>query len=79
MAARYFLSSISVHYLIMLQVLLKMTTTKFDVLKFNGINYALWKLKMNVALVKDDYAIAISGKENEPKWMTNSNLKLKIK
>ncbi|KAE8704116.1 hypothetical protein F3Y22_tig00110461pilonHSYRG00160 [Hibiscus syriacus] len=47
--------------------------TKFDIEKFNGRNFLLWKLKMNVILRKDGYLAAISERPvdftDDNKWI----------
>lgn len=35
--------------------------TKFEIPKFNGKNFAKWKIKMHAILVKNGYAIALKG------------------
>lgn len=56
-----------------------MTFTKFDEPMFTKTNYAPWKLKMNVVLVKDDYAVEIRGKENKPKEIGDLDFEKKNK
>lgn len=34
-------------------------TTKFESPKFNGNNFAMWKVKIHVILVKDGYALTL--------------------
>ena len=46
------------------------SSTKFEIPRFNGSNYPAWKLKMHV-LIKDRCVVALKGKENKPKGMTN--------
>lgn len=43
------------------------------------IIYSLWKLKMNVVLVKNGCAIAIECKENKPKGMFDDDFNEKDK
>ncbi|PON87731.1 hypothetical protein TorRG33x02_164260 [Trema orientale] len=43
------------------------SSTKFDMPRFNDSNHLAWKLKMHAILIKDGYAVALKGKENNPK------------
>lgn len=43
--------------------------TKFGILYFNWTNFAPWKLKMNMVLVKDNYEVILLGKEDKLKGM----------
>ncbi|KAI6682021.1 hypothetical protein NL676_035902 [Syzygium grande] len=45
------------------------TSTKFEVPKFNGSNYPLWKLNMQAMLVKDGCVVALSCKDEKPTEM----------
>jgi hypothetical protein len=47
------------------------STTKFEIPRFDGMNFALWKLKMHAVLVKDGCAVALLGSENRPEGMTD--------
>ena len=47
------------------------SSTKFEILRFNGFNYPAWKLKMHAIFIKDECAIALTGKENKPEGMTD--------
>ncbi|KAI6692419.1 hypothetical protein NL676_020129 [Syzygium grande] len=49
------------------------TSTKFEVPKFNGSNYPLWKLKMQAVLVKDGCAVALAGKDEKPTEMKDED------
>ncbi|KAK6256141.1 hypothetical protein SCA6_017446 [Theobroma cacao] len=45
--------------------------TKFEIPRFDGTNFALWKLKMHVVLVKDGCVVALLTKEDKPEDMTD--------
>lgn len=42
---------------------------QFEILCFDGTNFAFWKLKMNTILIKDGYVVAIE-KYGKTKDMT---------
>ncbi|KAK9113082.1 hypothetical protein Scep_020601 [Stephania cephalantha] len=44
---------------------------KFEIPRFDGTNFALWKLKMQAVLVKDGCAVALLGKDGKPEGMTD--------
>lgn len=46
------------------------STTKFDVEKFNGTNFSLWKMKIRAILRKDNCLTAIEGR---PTDLTDDN------
>ncbi|GKV52302.1 hypothetical protein SLEP1_g58891 [Rubroshorea leprosula] len=45
--------------------------TKFEIPRFDGSNFALWKLKMHAVLVKDGCAVALLPREEKPEGMTD--------
>lgn len=42
------------------QSVLEAMATKYDIEKFNGINFSLWKLKMKALLKKDNCLVVIT-------------------
>ena len=46
-------------------------TIKFEIPKFNGKNFAMWKVKMHAILVKVGCAMALKGKSLKPVGMTD--------
>lgn len=45
-------------------------TTKFKIPKFDGKNFAIWKMMMHVILVKEGYAVALKGRCLKPSKIT---------
>lgn len=52
-------------------------TTKFEILKFSGKNFAIWKVKIHEILVKDGCAIALKGKNLNLAGMTDLHFVVK--
>ncbi|GLJ17022.1 hypothetical protein SUGI_0294540 [Cryptomeria japonica] len=48
------------------------SVTRFEVHKFNGSNFALWKLKIQALLVKDGCDKALKGVASKPTNMSTS-------
>ncbi|KAK6283915.1 hypothetical protein POUND7_002867 [Theobroma cacao] len=53
--------------------------TKFEIPRFDGTNFALWKLKMHAVLVKDGYIVALLTKEDRLEGMTDKQFIEKYK
>ncbi|GKU94135.1 hypothetical protein SLEP1_g7663 [Rubroshorea leprosula] len=51
--------------------------TKFEIPRFDGSNFALWKLKMHAMLVKDGCAVAFLPREEKPEGMTDKQFSKK--
>lgn len=47
-------------------------TTKVEIWKFDGKNFTMWKVKMYLVLVKDDYLITLKGKSLKPIGMIDA-------
>ena len=48
-----------------------LSSTKFEIPRFNGSNYPAWKLKMHAVLINDGCVVALKDKENKLEEMTD--------
>ena len=56
-----------------------MTTTKYEISKFDGSNFIFWKMKMQTILLKDGCKITLQEKECKSQEMTDGQYEEKDK